>query len=220
MVHPMLKRDLDTMRMKATTTLALKCVDGVLFVADTRATMMPGFVAAKAVKKIYQITRSIGMTIAGIPAEAENLLDLLRANASIYQLQRKRIIPVRSVAGLASHILFSQRFYPYLVQILVGGYDAEGYHIFSLDPFGSLVEDNVVSTGSGSPVAYGVLENEFKEGLSLNEGLPIGVKAITAAMKRNIYTGDDFNVATITQDKGYLELTNEEKKGLLSKLSS
>jgi len=213
-------RELDHLKIKGTTTLALRCIDGVILTTDTRATMLPSFVAHKAVKKIYKITRNIGMTIAGIPADAQNLLDLLRANASLYQLQRNRIMPVRSVAGLASHILFSQRFFPYIIQILVGGYDTEGYHIFSLDPFGSLIEDNVISTGSGSPVAYGVLENEYKEDINLNAGLLISVKAITAAMKRNIYTGDDFNIATITEQKGYVELTRDERKELLGRLSS
>lgn len=216
----MIPKDLDQLKIKGTTTLALKCLDGVILTTDTRATMLPGFVAHKAVKKIYKITTNVGMTIAGIPAEAQNLLDLLRANANIYQIQRNRIIPVRSVAGLASHILFSQRFFPYVVQILIGGYDTEGYHIFSLDPFGSLIEDNVVSTGSGSPIAYGVLENEYKEDINLDRGLLIAVKAITAAMKRNIYTGDDFNIATLTEQKGYEELTKEERKELLSRLPS
>ncbi|MFQ6094659.1 MAG: proteasome subunit beta, partial [Candidatus Bathyarchaeia archaeon] len=184
------------MKIMGTTTLALKCVDGVVLMSDTRATMLPGFVAHKAAKKIYRITRNIGMTMAGIPADAQNLLDLLRANASIYQLHRRRVIPVRSVAGLASTILFSRRFFPYLIQVVIGGYDTEGYHIISMDPFGSVIEDNVVSTGSGSPVAYGVLENEYKEDIKLDHGLLMAVRALTAAMKRDIFTGDDFNAAT------------------------
>jgi len=216
----MIARDLDPLKIKGTTTIALKCLDGVVLAADTRATLLPGFIASKAVKKIYRITGNVGMTIAGIPAEAENLLDLLKANASLYQIQRNRIMPVRSVAGLASHVLFSQRFFPYAVQIVIAGYDTEGYHAFSLDPFGSLMEDNVIATGSGSPIAHGVLENEYKEGISLSEGLLIAVKAITAAMKRNIYTGDDFNMAAITREKGYVELSREEKKELLSRVSS
>ncbi len=215
----MIARDLDSLKIKGTTTLALKCADGVILAADTRAIMLPGFIASRAVRKVYPITRNVGMTIAGIPAEAENLLDLLRANANIYQLQRNRVMPVRSVGGLASHILFSQRIFPYAVQILIGGYDTEGYHIFSLDPFGSLIEDDVIATGSGSPIAHGVLENEYKEGISLNEGLLVAVKAITAAMKRNIYTGDDINIATITREKGYVELKREEKKRLLDRLA-
>lgn len=207
-------------RLKGTTTVAFKCVDGVVMATDTRATVLPGFVAHKRVKKLYEVTRNVGMTIAGIPAEAINLLDILRANAMLYQIQRKRIIPVRVVASLASVILFSQRYYPYEVQIIIGGYDEEGYHLYSLDPFGSAIEDYMIATGSGSPVAYGVLESGYRSEMNLNEGLMLAVRAINAAIKRNVYTGDAFDVATITMEKGYEELTDEEKKRIFSRIQS
>jgi len=210
----------DRWKLKGTTTLAIKCVDGVIMATDTRATMLPGFVAHKRVKKVYQVTRNIGMTIAGVPAEALNVLDLLKANASIYQIQRRREIPVRAVASLASNLLFSQRFYPYSVQIIIGGYDSEGYHLYSLDPFGSAIEDNLIATGSGSPVAYGVLESGYNEELTLDEGLALAARAIRSAMKRDVYTGDSFDIVTVTREKGYMELTSEEKKSLLSREAS
>jgi len=205
----------DDWKLKGTTTLAIKCIDGVIMATDTRATMLPGFVAHKKVKKVYQVTRNIGMTMAGVPAEALNLLDVLRANASLYNLQRKRETPVKSVATLAATVLFSQRYYPYAVQIIVGGYDSEGFHLYSLDPFGSEIEDEVIATGSGSPVAYGVLESGYNKQLTLKEGLSLAANAIRSAMKRNVYTGDSFDIATITQDQGYTELTEKEKKSLL-----
>ncbi|MEM2914323.1 MAG: proteasome subunit beta, partial [Candidatus Bathyarchaeia archaeon] len=76
----------DEWKLKGTTTIALKCVDGVILATDTRATMLPGFVAHKKVKKLYQVTRNIGMTMAGVPAEALNILEILKANASLYSL--------------------------------------------------------------------------------------------------------------------------------------
>jgi proteasome beta subunit len=217
MMYPVKANDL---KLKGTTTIAVKCVDGVIMATDTRATMLPGFVAHKKVKKVYQITRHIGMTMAGVPAEALNLLDILKANASIYGLQRKREASVKSVANLASTILFSQRLYPYAVQVVVGGYDVEGYHLYSLDPFGSAIEDDMVATGSGSPVAYGVLESGYNKKATLKEGLTLAAKAIRSAMKRDVYTGDSFDIATITVDKGYVELTEQEKEKLLGEKSA
>jgi proteasome beta subunit len=198
----------------------VKCADGVIMATDTRATMLPGFVAHKKVKKVYQVTPHIGMTMAGVPAEALNLLDVLKANASVYNLQRKREASVKSIANLASTILFSQRLYPYAVQVVVGGYDAEGYHLYSLDPFGSAIEDDVIATGSGSPVAYGVLESGYNKKVTLKEGLTLAAKAIRSAMKRDVYTGDSFDIAMITKDKGYVELTEQEKEKLLGAKSA
>jgi len=216
----MYPRNVDEWKLKGTTTLALKCVDGVILATDTRATMLPGFVAHKKVKKVYEVTRNIGMTIAGVPAEAVNLLDILRANASIYQFQRRRDVPVRTIASLASVVLFSQRYYPYAVQIVIGGYDSEGYHLYSLDPFGSAIRDDVIATGSGSPIAYGVLESRYDSNITLKNGLALAGKAIRSAMKRDVYTGDAFDIATITQEKGYIELKEDEKKELLGKEAS
>jgi proteasome beta subunit len=88
-------------------------------------------------------------------------------------------------------------------------------HVFSIDPFGSLTEEKSVSTGSGSPVAYGVLEDRVKDGMTIKEALPIITKAVDAAMKRNAGTGDSFNISVI-DDKGYRELASKEKEKLLA----
>ena len=91
--------------------------------------------------------------------------------------------------------------------------DDQGPHIFALDPLGSVTEEKCVSTGSGSPVAYGVLEPGYKEGISVQEAIPLVVKALTSAMKRDSASGDSFDVAVISKN-GYRELSEEEKKAV------
>ena len=122
--------------------------------------------------------------------------------------------PVSSAARLIANLLFSSRYAPLLTQVLIGGVDVTGPHIFSLDPFGSLTEEKCVATGSGSPIAYGVLEDKYKEDVSIEEFLPTIVKAVNSAMKRDAASGDSFNVAVI-DEKGYRELADEEKEKLL-----
>jgi proteasome beta subunit len=78
-----------------------------------------------------------------------------------------------------------------------------------------LTEEKCVATGSGSPIAYGVLEDKYKEDMSVVELLPIIVKAVNSAMKRDAASGDSFNVAVIDK-KGYRELGDEEKEKLLT----
>jgi proteasome beta subunit len=151
------------------------------------------------------------MTIAGSVADAQRIVDILAANARLYKLNMDRPLPVSSAARFVANLMFSSRYAPLLTEALIGGVDNSGPHVFSVDPFGSLTEEKYVSTGSGSPVAYGVLEDKFKEGMRVKEALPIVVKAVSSAMKRNIGTGDSFNVAIIN-DKGYQELAEEEKQ--------
>lgn len=196
---------------KGTTTCALTCRDGVVLSADTRASA-GFFIADRHVMKIQKVDRHLGMTIAGGVADAQNLVDIMRYNANIYRISNKELMPVKSASRLCSNVLFNQRYFPYYVQIIVAGHDdKEGGQIYNIDLFGSITSEKFISTGSGSPVAYGYLESEFKEGLSVNDAYKIAIRAIAAAIRRNSGTGDSINAVIIDKD-GYRELSKEVKE--------
>jgi proteasome beta subunit len=198
---------------KGTTTCALTCKDGIALAADTRASA-GFFIADRHVMKIQKIDHHIGMTMAGGVADAQNLVDLLRYNANIYRLSNKKPIPIKSAARLCSNVLFNQRYYPYYVQIILGGYDEyEGAQIYNIDLFGSMTTEKFISTGSGSPVAYGYLESEYKEDVTVNEAYKTAIQAIAAAIRRNSGTGDFINVVIIDKD-GYREVSKEMKEAV------
>jgi proteasome beta subunit len=200
--------------LKGTTTIGVVCKDGVILASDSRVTM-GYYVAHKAGKKVYKIDDHLGMTIAGTVADAQKVVDILTANAKLYKINMNRPMPVSSAARLIANLLFSARYMPLATQVLIGGVDDTGPHIFNLDPFGSLNEEKFVSTGSGSPIAYGVLEDKYKEDMPVKELIPIIVKAINSAMKRDIASGDSYKVAVI-DETGYKELSDGEKRKLSS----
>jgi len=202
--------------LKGTTTVGVVCKDGVILGTDTRATM-GNFIASKHAKKVYQITENLAMTIAGGVAAAQKVVEILKVNASLYELEKNRRMPVQSAARLVQSILFSNREVgaPLPLQAIIGGYDETGPHVYNLDPYGSMLEEKMVSTGSGSPYAYGVLEAQFKEDSSVENTLSVVVRAIDSAMKRDVASGDSFDVAVINKD-GFRELTPEEKKTILN----
>jgi len=204
---------IEKMALKGTTTVGVVCTDGVILSSDTRVTM-GYFVAHKTGKKIYQIDDHIAMTISGSVADAQRVVEVLKVNAKLYKLNNGRPIPIKAASRLVANLLFSARLAPLIAQILVGGVDSTGPHVFSLDPLGSLVEEKCVATGSGSPIAYGVLEDKYKEGATIEEILPVVVRAVDSAMKRDIASGNNFDIAVITNE-GYRALSPEEKKGIL-----
>lgn len=197
---------------KGTTTCALTCNDGIVLAADTRASA-GFFIADRHVMKIQKVDRHMGMTIAGGVADAQNLVDIMRYNANIYRLTNRELMPIKSAARLCSNVLFNQRYYPYYVQIILAGFDNVGGQIYNIDLFGSITTEKFISTGSGSPVAYGYLESEFKENLSVNEAYKIAIQAIAAAIRRNAGTGDNIN-AVIIDKEGYRELSREKKESV------
>ncbi|HEY7508024.1 proteasome subunit beta [Candidatus Nitrososphaera sp. FF02] len=195
---------------KGTTTCALTCKDGVVLAADTRASA-GFFIADRHVMKIQKVDGHLAMTIAGGVADAQNLVDTMRYNANIFKLANREVMPVKSAARLCSNILFNNRYFPYYVQIIMAGYtNEEGGRIYNIDLFGSLTTEKFISTGSGSPVAYGYLESEFREGMGVNDAYKVAMQAIAAAIRRNAGTGDNINVAIIDKD-GYRELSKEQK---------
>jgi proteasome beta subunit len=198
---------------KGTTTCALVCSDGVVLAADTRASA-GFFIADRHVMKIQKVDRHLGMTMAGGVADAQNLVDIMRYNANIYRLTNRELMPIKSAARLCSNVLFNQRYFPYYVQIILAGYDKNmGGQIYNIDLFGSMTSEKFISTGSGSPVAYGYLESEFKDNLNVDESYKIAIQAVAAAIRRNAGTGDNIN-AVIIDKEGYRELSKEKKEAV------
>jgi proteasome beta subunit len=198
--------------MKGTTTIGVVCRDGVILASDTRVTM-GYFVAHHKGKKIYQIDEHLAMTIAGNVADAQKAVDILKANAQLYRLNYERLMPVNTAARVLANLLFSTRYAPLVTQMLVGGVDNTGPHVYAIDPFGSITEEKCVSTGSGSPIAYGILEDKYNEDAKIQEFISIVVKAVKSAMKRDTASGDSFDVVVIDEN-GIKELNDEEKESI------
>jgi proteasome beta subunit len=200
-----------------TTTVGMVCTDGVVLATDTRVTA-GGFIAHKRGKKLIKIDQNLAMTISGGVADAQNVVDVLKYYSNMYRLDKGRPMPVKSAAQIVSNLLFSSRYYPYIADVIIGGMDVGGGSIYNVDIFGSINAEKVMATGSGSPVAYGVLESEFREGMTVAKAYPIAARAVIAAMRRNVATGDHFDVAVIDKD-GFREISEQDKERLLSQFA-
>jgi proteasome beta subunit len=69
-----------------------------------------------------------------------------------------------------------------------------------LDAAGGSLPDKFVSSGSGSPYVYGVLEDHWKDDMTLEEGANLAIRAVTAAMKRDAVSGEGIDVALISKE--------------------
>ena len=199
--------------LHGTTTVGIKAKDGVVLCADMRASA-GYFIANNNTMKIQKIDDHAGMTMAGGVADAQNITDVLRYHANIHRIQNQEPIPIKSLTRLTSLIFHQNRGYPFMADILVGGFDNYGPALFNIDMFGAVEEKSYVTTGSGSPVAYGLLEEEYKEDVTVENAKTIALRAVKAAITRNIGTGDGINVAVIDKN-GFRLLNNEQKKAII-----
>lgn len=195
-----------------TTTIGIKCKDGVIMASDQRATM-GNMVAHKGVRKVYPLSDNIGMTIAGVVGDAQLMVRYMQSEIALYSIKKGSPMSVSAAATLVANII-RQGFY---LGLIVGGYDSTGGHVFSIDGAGGYIEDNVVSVGSGSVFALGALEAGYKDGMTKDEGIALAITALNSAIRRDSASGDGMIIAWIDSD-GYTELSNEEVRTRVAEL--
>jgi proteasome beta subunit len=117
-------------------------------------------------------------------------------------MRRGKTMSVGAASTLLSNYLNQNRYYPYYVQLLMGGFDDEGPSIYSVDALGGATrEDDIVATGSGSPFAYGVLEDQYRPDMKEDAAKDLAVRAVRSAMRRDSASGEDIMVVVITKNK-------------------
>ena len=178
------------------TAVGLKTQEGVILAADKRVTY--GFILmSKAGKKVFKITDRAGVASAGFIADMQSLARTLEAEMRLYELNTGLKPTIYSIAKLLSLILYSSKLMPYLVEMVVGGVDENGSHIYVLDPLGAVIEDDYVALGSGAQVAIGVLENRYRKDMNISEARDLALQAVKAAFSRDAISGDGVDLLTI-----------------------
>jgi len=181
------------------TTIGVVCADGVILASEKRVTY--GYlVVSKGVKKVFKITDQIGAACAGLVGDMQVLTREVEAQANLFSMDVGRRIAVRSAAKLMSVILFNRRYAPLITQTIVGGLDEEGPSLYVLDVLGSLIPDKYAVVGSGTEIAIGVLEEGYKEGLSIEEAKALVTRAIKSAISRDAMSGDGIDFLVITKE--------------------
>ena len=197
-----------------TSTLGITFDNGVVVGADHRATM-GHFIANKSVQKLFGISDYVALTTAGLVGHAQSLSRTLSAELRLYELKHGKPMTVKGAATLTANILSGR---PHYVQLLIVGVDDSGSSVYSIDSAGGSIPDVYCATGSGSPYMYGVLEDQFKDGMSQDDALRVAAKALLASAQRDAASGNGMDLAVITLEAGFRLLSEEEVENLLQKL--
>jgi len=181
-----------------TTIVGVVTDDGVVMAADQRASLGGRIVSNKDVQKIQTIQPNAALSISGSVGGAQAFIRALQAETNLYDARRGGYMSIDALATYASLLLRGGPYF--LVVPLLGGVDDEGSHVYSLDPSGSSLADDYSASGSGMSFALGVLEQEYAEGLSMDEGVTAAARAVESATERDTASGDGLHVARITRE--------------------
>ena len=181
------------------TTIGVVCADGVILASEKRVTY-GHFVMSRGGKKVFRITGQIGAACAGLVGDMQILTREVEAQANLFSMEVGRPISVRAASKLMSNILFNRRYAPLITQTIVGGLDDEGASLYVLDVLGSLIPDKYAAVGSGTEIAVGVLEEGYKDGMSVEEAKALVTRAVKSAISRDAMSGDGIDFLIITKD--------------------
>ena len=141
------------------------------------------------------------MTIAGSVADAQYLIELLRAQTTLFQLERKKTIPVKTAGKILSNMLYKSKMNPYWVGLILGGVtEEEGPILFDIGAIGSILPEKYCAVGSGQNFSYGVLEAKYKDNLSIQEGKKIAITAVKSSIIRDMASGNGIDIVIINKD--------------------
>ena len=181
-----------------TTIVGIKTKEGVILGSDRRASK-GFFIGSKITQKIAKVDDTLAIAIAGQLSDAEYLIRVAKAERKLLELRRGFPLTVKESSRLIANLAYSglKSYQPYFVELLVAGVDDNGGHIYAADMSGAITTEDFASSGSGSPIAYGVLESVYHKNVTNEEAKEIATKAVAAAMERDPGSGNGIDVLVI-----------------------
>lgn len=200
-----------------TTTVGIVCKDAVIMAADMQVTL-GNVVSGKEIEKVYKINDKAVATISGTAGDALTVIRFLRSHAKLYEMEREEIMSAKAVVTFLANVLNANRYYPYLSAFIIGGFNKEP-ELYSTDPVGGYnKQSDYTADGSGFELVYGLLEQEYKEGLSEEDGIKLAIKSISIAKKRDIFTGGKSILVMVVDQSGVKKIPQDKVKRYIEEL--
>lgn len=184
----------------STGTTIVGCLykDGLVLGADTRATEGP-IVADKNCEKIHYLAPNMYCCGAGTAADTEMTTSLISSKLELHSLSTGRLPRVATAMTMLKQMLF--RYQGHIGAALVlGGFDVNGPHLYTIYPHGSTDKLPFVTMGSGSLAAMCVFEAKWKKDMSKEEAIELVKDAIEAGIFNDLGSGSNVDVTVITKD--------------------
>ncbi len=186
------------------------CKDAVVLAADMRASM--GHIAYdEESEKVYKVADFMGLTNAGSVGDSQTMIRFLKSQLQLYELEREEPMSAKAAATLLSNVLNGSRYYPFICQFLLGGFNNGKPDLWEVTPYGGILQRPKYGvTGSGTEAALTTVDLGYKPNLTLEEGIKLAVRAIESGKRRDIYSGGK-SVSVLVIDKNGVRILSEKE---------
>jgi len=171
---------------QGTTAMGMVCRDGVLLIADKR--ISEPLIMPDSIEKVSPIDDHIGATASGIVSDGRVLIDIGRVMA---QKNRMTYDSPIDVLSLVKNICDIKQYYtqvggarPFGVSLLIAGVN-DSNELFLTDPTGIFFEYKAIAIGEGETEIKEILDKEYKETLTIEQGVQLSIKALRKFLNKD-----------------------------------
>ncbi len=205
---------------QGSTAIGMVCSDGVLLVADKR--IIDKLVIPESVEKIFQIDDHIAATASGILSDARVLIERAQVKAQqhkvTYDTSIDTVSVVKDICALKQICTQSGGLRPFGVSIILAGIDSDGPKLFETDPTGIYFQFRATVIGEGETEIEEVLDKEFNDKMTIEEGLKLAVDALNKILDKN-FNVDRVDAAYITTaEKKFVKVKKDKLEKILKEV--
>lgn len=204
---------------RGTTTVGVKFKDGVVLIVDKR--LSSKLIEPKSIEKIFKIDSHIGCATSGLVADARALVDRARIECQVNAFNYSEDLAVEALVKKICDFKQSYTQYggvrPFGTAMLMAGIDASGPHLYETDPSGAMMAYKAGGIGAGRNEVMEVFEKDFKDNMTQNQAVNLGLKALSAANENNLKS-DIIEIAVINPEKEFHTLSSEEVAKIVKKI--
>jgi proteasome beta subunit len=205
MIFNNMDTELKNSMQTGTTIIGIVCKDGIVMAGDNRVSMGQSLIVQKDYEKVYPINDYLVFAGCGSATEAQKVAKILTAELKLKDLRSKSRPSVKKAASLLSNLQVTASAF------ILGGLDENGEALLYEITGGFLnqVKDYTASIGSGMPYVLGLLERQYKKGLSVKEGIELAKEALKSSTQRDSASGNGIDIYSITKEGIKKEVSQE-----------
>ena len=153
-------------------------------------------------EKIYKIDKNIVVSVGGLSADANLLIDYSRDYSQNYFLKYKTLAPVENVVKYISDIIQLKTQFggsrPYGVGFLFGGWDKNcGFQLYSTEPSGIYNSWKAHAFGKNEQNAHSSLKQYYHNEINLNDGIKLAIKVLKKSLDKNKMNYDNLEILVL-----------------------
>lgn len=195
---------------KGATSIGMLTDSGVLLVAhkDINDPLM----VPSTIQKIFKIDPFIGTAYSGMVADGLHIINVMRSKTQTHRMVYDETESIETVAReIAEEMQLATQYggiRPYAISLLIGGVDPDR-RLFEIEPGAALSGYKADAIGRGKKVAKELLLKNYKDNMSMEDGISLAIDVISKANEKKP-GASDLEITHVSKKSGYTWLSDKE----------